>query len=52
MRALNEGQKSALRSTDVQTLSSDFEVRPITDGNPSDVFWLMRSNRRYYHDLG
>ena len=44
------GSKEA--TLDIQALATSYDVRPITDDNLGDVFWLMRSNRRYYRELG
>ena len=44
------GGKTA--TLDIQALATSYDVRPITDDNLGDVFWLMRSNRRYYRELG
>ena len=47
-----EQEPSAAHSLDLATLSTTYEPRAITDDNLGDVFWLMRSNRRFYRELG
>lgn len=37
---------------DIEALSTDFDVRRITEADISDVYNLCRSNRRYYHSIG
>ncbi|MCR4962412.1 MAG: GNAT family N-acetyltransferase [Firmicutes bacterium] len=44
----NEHKKNSM---DIQVLSSEFDVRPLTEADISDVYWLSRNNRRYYLDL-
>lgn len=37
---------------DISTLSTDYEVKKITEGDISDVYHLCLGNRRYYRHLG
>ena len=45
-------RESKASAFDIETLSTSFDVQPISDDNLGDVFWLMRSNRRYLHEMG
>ena len=45
-------RESKASAFDIETLSTSFDVQPISDDNLGDVFWLMRSNRRYFHEMG
>ena len=46
-----ESEQTGRASVDIETLSSDYDVRRITEADISDVYNLCRSNRRYYRSI-
>ena len=48
----HERSDGEMPAFDLQGLSTCHDVRAITQDNLPDVFWLMRSNRHYYRELG
>ena len=47
-----EGVNGAAASIDLNVLSTEYEVKKITESDISPVYWLAKSNHKYYESLG